>query len=119
MHAIRLEAWRARRILVYGGNRGMHTGVMAGMQRLEVRDRLPNEGLRIHVGISRTCMQRMRTCNDPRNVGGRGDSGQQRSRSGKEISSGRVTRVGNTKRWVRSLAEGKRRSGSSALDNQT
>jgi hypothetical protein len=90
MHAIRLEAWRARRILVYGGNRGMHTGVMAGMQRLEVRDRLPNEGLRIHVGISRTCMQRMRTRNDPRNVGGRGDSGQQRSRSGKEISSGRV-----------------------------
>jgi hypothetical protein len=60
------------------------------MQQLEVRDRLRNEGLRIRAGISHACMRRMRTCNDPRNVGGRGDSGQQRSRSGKEISSGRV-----------------------------
>jgi hypothetical protein len=59
MHAIRLEAWRARRILVYGG---MHTGVLAGMQQLEVRDRLRNEGLRIRAGISHACMRRMRTC---------------------------------------------------------
>jgi hypothetical protein len=90
MHAIRLEARCARWILVYGG---MSWGVLADMQWLEVRDRLHNEGLRLRAGVPHACMRHMRTRDDLRRAGGGGNPGQQRSRLGKEISSGRAVSV--------------------------